>query len=99
MIESDSDCTEMEGTSMVNSNGGIHNVLNNFRRHRKHSDTRKEYGKKKHVPSNWQIGSPIVKIAKIQQIISLFHIIQIHLPQHMIQQQDIISYKRKLLYF
>jgi hypothetical protein len=50
----------MEGTNMANSSGGIYNVLNNSRRHRKHSDTRKEYGKKKHVLSFWQIRSPIV---------------------------------------
>jgi hypothetical protein len=50
-IESDSDCTEIEGTSMVNPSRGIHNITNDLRRHRKHSDTRKEYGKTKHVPS------------------------------------------------
>jgi hypothetical protein len=50
----------MEGASMVNSSRGIHNVSNDPRRRRKHSDTRKEYGKKKHIPSSWQIRSPII---------------------------------------
>jgi hypothetical protein len=59
-IESDSDHTEMEGPSMVNSSKGIYNVSNNPKKRRKHSDTRKEYGKKKHVPSTWQIRSPII---------------------------------------
>jgi hypothetical protein len=48
-IENNSDHTEMEGISMVNSSRGIHDVSNNSRKCRKHSDTRKEYGKKKHV--------------------------------------------------
>jgi hypothetical protein len=50
----------MEGTSMINSSRGIHNVSNNFRKYRKHSDTRKEYGEKKYVLSTWQIRSPVI---------------------------------------
>jgi hypothetical protein len=59
-FESDSDCTEMEGISMVNSSRGIHNVSNNISRRKKNSDTRKEYGKKKHVSTTWQIRSLII---------------------------------------
>jgi hypothetical protein len=50
----------MEGTSMVSSSRGIHNVSNNLRKYRKHSDTRKEYGKKKHIFTTWQIRSSII---------------------------------------
>jgi hypothetical protein len=45
---------------MVNSSRGIHNVSNNIRRCREHSDSRKEYGQKKHVSTTWEIGSPTV---------------------------------------
>jgi hypothetical protein len=50
----------MEGISMVNSSRGIHNVSNNTRRRREHSDTRKKYGKEKHVSTTWEIGSSII---------------------------------------
>jgi hypothetical protein len=59
-VESYSDCTEMEGLSMVNFGGGVHNVSNNSKKRRKHSDSRKEYGEKKHVPSTWQFRSSII---------------------------------------
>jgi hypothetical protein len=47
------DHPEMEGTSMVNSSRGIHNVSSNLRRCRKYFNSRKEYGKKKHVSTTW----------------------------------------------
>jgi hypothetical protein len=54
------DCPKVEKTSMVDSSGGIHNVSNNTRRRREHSDTRKKHGKKKYVPTTWEIRNPIV---------------------------------------
>jgi hypothetical protein len=50
----------MEETSMINFSRGIYNVSNKLRKRRKHSDTRKEYGKKKRVSTTWQIRSMIV---------------------------------------
>jgi hypothetical protein len=50
----------MERKGMVDSSRGIHNVSNNSRKCRKHSDTKKEYGKKKYVPTTWQIRSSII---------------------------------------
>jgi hypothetical protein len=45
---------------MINSSRGIYNVSNNIRRRREHSDTRKEYGEKKHVSTTWEIRSRII---------------------------------------
>jgi hypothetical protein len=50
----------MEGPSMVCSSRRIHNVSSDPRRCRKHFDIRKEYGKKKYVPSIWQIRRLII---------------------------------------
>jgi hypothetical protein len=53
-------CPEMEGTSMVDASRGIHNVSNNTKRRREHSDTRKKHQKKKYISTTWEIRSPIV---------------------------------------
>jgi hypothetical protein len=50
----------VEGIRMVSSSGGIHNVKDNSGRCRKHPDSREKHGKKKYVPTTWEIRNPIV---------------------------------------
>jgi hypothetical protein len=50
----------MEGTSMVNFSRGVYNVKDNSGRCRKHPDSREKHGKKKYVPTTWEIRSLIV---------------------------------------